>query len=95
MSCKGKAGAYGYSPLPLNLVQAGFEQVGKLGTADPAVDVAGRDASSCNNPTFVPGDLSRNKLAQIAPQPAACDQAGFGPCLALTCISYVRPMMGR
>ena len=29
-----KAGPYGYSPLPLNLVQAGFEQIAKLGKAD-------------------------------------------------------------
>ena len=28
-----KAGPYGYSPLPLNLVQAGFEQLAKLGPA--------------------------------------------------------------
>lgn len=77
---QGKAGAYGYSPLPLNLVQAGFEQVSKLGV-DPNVDVAGRDATKCNNPTFVPGDLNRNKLAELAPQPAACDKSGAGPCL--------------
>lgn len=78
---QGKAGAYGYSPLPLNLVQAGFEQLGKLHTADPAVDMQNRDATQCNNPTFVAGDLSRNHLAEIAPQPAACDQVGSGPCL--------------
>ena len=79
---QGKAGAYGYSPLPLNLVQAGFEQIAKLGTADPAVDVANRDATKCNNPTFVAGDLSRNRLAEVAAAPAACDQSGVGPCLS-------------
>ncbi|WP_210767666.1 phosphate ABC transporter substrate-binding protein PstS [Cellulomonas humilata] len=78
---QGKAGAYGYSPLPLNLVQAGFEQVAKLGAADPAVDVSNRDATKCNNPTFVAGDLARNKLAEIAPAPAECDKQGAGPCL--------------
>jgi phosphate ABC transporter phosphate-binding protein len=80
--CEGqqKAGAYGYSPLPLNLVQAGFEQLGKLGAADPKVDVANRDATQCRNPTFVAGDLSRNHLAEIAAAPAACDQQGQGPC---------------
>jgi hypothetical protein len=78
---QGKAGAFGYSPLPLNLVQAGFEQVAKLGAADPGVDVANRDATRCNNPTFVAGDLNRNKLAEVAAQPAACDQQGQGPCL--------------
>jgi len=75
-----KAGPYGYSPLPLNLVQAGFEQVAKLKAADPAVDVANRDVKSCNNPTFDGKNLNKNKLAEIAPQPAACDKTGAGPC---------------
>jgi len=75
-----KAGPYGYSPLPLNLVQAGFEQIAKLKEADPAVDLTDRDVRSCNNPTFDGKNLSKNKLAQIAPQPAACDKDGAGPC---------------
>ena len=81
--CEGQtqAGPYGYSPLPLNLVQAGFEQLGKLGAADPGVELQNRDATRCNNPTFVAGDLSRNRLAEIAPQPQACDKTGAGPCL--------------
>ena len=78
---QGKAGAYGYSPLPLNLVQAGFEQVARLGAADGGVDVSNRDVTACNNPTFVAGDLSRNRLAEIAPAPPECDKAGAGPCL--------------
>lgn len=80
--CEGqaKAGPYGYSPLPLNLVQAGFAQLAKLKAADPAVDIENRDATRCNNPTFVAGNLKQNKLAQIAPQPAACDKEGEGPC---------------
>ena len=75
-----KAGPYGYSPLPLNLVQAGFEQLAKLKAADPAVDLTDREVTSCNNPTFVAGDLSKNRLAEIAPQPAVCDEQGEGPC---------------
>lgn len=80
--CEGqsKAGPYGYSPLPLNLVEAGFEQLKQLATADPAVDLTNRDVTKCNNPTFVAGDLKRNKLAEIAPQPASCDKEGEGPC---------------
>ena len=80
--CEGqaKAGPYGYSPLPLNLVQAGFTQLAKLKVADPAVDIENRDATRCNNPTFVAGNLKENKLAQIAPQPASCDKDGEGPC---------------
>ncbi len=80
--CEGqsKAGAYGYSPLPLNLVKAGFDQLKKLKTADPEVEIAGRDVAKCNNPTFVAGNLSKNKLAEIAPKPADCDKIGAGPC---------------
>ncbi|WP_081681073.1 substrate-binding domain-containing protein [Cellulomonas sp. URHD0024] len=81
--CEGqsKAGPYGYSPLPLNLVQAGFEQLAKLKAVDDSVDLADRDVTKCNNPTFVPGDLSKNHLAEVAPQPQACDKDGAGPCL--------------
>lgn len=80
--CSGqsKAGPYGYSPLPLNLVQAGFDQIAKLGKADKNVDLTDRDVKSCNNPTFDGKNLASNKLAQIAPQPAACDKVGAGPC---------------
>jgi phosphate transport system substrate-binding protein len=80
--CEGqsKAGPYGYSPLPLNLVQAGFQQIAKLKAADPAVDLTNRTVTSCHNPTFVAGNLSKNHLADIAPKPAACDKVGAGPC---------------
>lgn len=77
---QGKAGAYGYSPLPLNLVEAGFAQIKKLKTADAKVNIAGKDAKACNNPTFDKSDPGNNKLAEIAPQPAACDKVGAGPC---------------
>lgn len=75
-----KAGSYGYSPLPLNLVQAGFQQLAKLKSADPAVDLTDRDVRSCNNPTFDGKNLAKNVLAETAPQPAACDKVGEGPC---------------
>lgn len=80
--CEGqsKAGAYGYSPLPLNLVQAGFQQLAKLKQADGNVDLTNRDVTKCHNPTFVAGHLTQNHLAQIAPRPATCDKAGHGPC---------------
>jgi phosphate transport system substrate-binding protein len=77
---QGKAGNYGYSPLPYNLVTAGFDQLKKLKTADARVDITGRDPSRCSNPTFDKSDLKKNKLAEIAPQPAACDKLGAGPC---------------
>lgn len=80
--CEGQKemGPIGYSPLPINLVTAGFSQLAKLKTADSGVDLTQRDASTCNNPTFIPGQPTRNYLAEIAPQPAACDKSGAGPC---------------
>ncbi|GAA4710979.1 substrate-binding domain-containing protein [Nocardioides conyzicola] len=75
-----KAGPYGYSPLPLNLVQAGFSQINKLKKADSAVDLTNHDVTKCDNPTFVKGNLQANHLADIAPKPASCDKAGAGPC---------------
>ena len=80
--CTGQAsiGGIGYSALPLNLVQAGFQQIALLQAADSNVDLTNRDVTTCGNPTFVPGDLSANHLAQIAPQPAGCDKQGQGPC---------------
>lgn len=80
--CQGQnsAGKLGYSPLPLNLVQAGFTQLKKLSTADPKVNFTNRDVTQCNNPTFTKGNLAKNHLAEIAPQPATCDKVGAGPC---------------
>ncbi|MDQ6526682.1 phosphate ABC transporter substrate-binding protein PstS [Nocardioides sp. LHD-245] len=75
-----KAGAYGYSSLPLNLVQAGFEQIAKLKAADPAVELTNRDVKSCNNPTFDGKNPTKNLLAQRAPKPPECDKEGAGPC---------------
>ncbi|MGE9807953.1 phosphate ABC transporter substrate-binding protein PstS [Janibacter sp. G1551] len=84
--CQGQrnAGPYGYSPLPVNLVQAGFDQIRKLNQADAGVNLSNRDVTSCNNPTFDGKNLSSNKLAKIAPMPAACDKTGAGPCNMVT-----------
>lgn len=79
MLCEGQqqAAALGYSPLPMNLVLAGFEQIKRI----PGADVSGVDINSCNNPTFKPGDSpSNNQLAASAPQPAACDKKGPDQC---------------
>ena len=80
--CQGQAemGPIGYSPLPINLVQASFDQVSKLRAADAGVDLTSRNVTSCNNPTFVKGQPTRNYLAEIAPQPPVCDSASAGPC---------------
>ncbi|MDX6202973.1 MAG: phosphate transport system substrate-binding protein, partial [Frankiales bacterium] len=54
-----KAQILGYSPLPQNLVQAGFTQVAKIPGA-----VASPSIGSCSNPAF--------GLLASAPQPLAC-----------------------
>ncbi len=77
---QGDAGDYGYSPLTLNLVSAGFDQVKKLKAADSGVVLTNRDVKSCNNPTFDGKNLAHNVLTDKAPQPAACDKVGQGPC---------------
>ncbi|WP_233198445.1 phosphate ABC transporter substrate-binding protein PstS [Cryobacterium sp. Y50] len=76
--CEGQqqAEALGYSPLPMNLVLAGFAQIGRIPGSAPAPDPA-----ACNNPTFKPGDSpSSNQLALTAPQPAECDKVGANQC---------------
>jgi phosphate transport system substrate-binding protein len=73
-------GPIGYSSLPINLVEAGFQQIAQLKAADPNVDLTQRDVSTCNNPTFIPGQPNVNYLAQIAPSPPLCDHVGDGPC---------------
>jgi phosphate transport system substrate-binding protein len=80
MLCEGQqqAEALGYSPLPMNLVLAGFKQIARIPGADSAANV---DVKTCNNPTFKPGDSpTSNQLAKTAPQPAACDKQGADQC---------------
>jgi phosphate transport system substrate-binding protein len=80
--CQGQAemGPIGYSPLPINLVQASFAQTARLKAADSAVDLTQRNVTTCHNPTFVAGQPTRNYLAEVAPKPPSCDQTGAGPC---------------
>jgi hypothetical protein len=80
MLCEGQqqAEALGYSPLPLNLVQAGFKQIARIPGAGNAANV---DFNKCNNPTFKPGDKpGDNLLAKTAPQPQECDKQGATQC---------------
>jgi hypothetical protein len=71
--CQGQqqAGALGYSPLPLNLVQGAFLQVNKIpGTVGaPNIDSYG----ACNNPTFTNG---QDILLKDAPYPTKCQKVG-------------------
>ncbi|PJJ64986.1 phosphate ABC transporter substrate-binding protein PstS [Compostimonas suwonensis] len=77
--CEGQqqADALGYSPLPMNLVLAGFEQIKRI----PGSNVADVDINTCNNPTFKPGESpENNQLAVTAPMPAECDKVGPNQC---------------
>lgn len=79
MLCEGQqqAAALGYSPLPMNLVLAGFAQIKRV----PGAVTTGIDINKCNNPTFKKGDSpSHNQLAMTAAQPASCDKIGANQC---------------
>jgi phosphate transport system substrate-binding protein len=95
--CQGQAemGPIGYSPLPINLVQASFDQTAKLKAADPNVDLTARNVTTCHNPTFVAGQPTRNYLAEIAPKPPACDKVGAGPCTGNEGVTNGNPNNGH
>ncbi|GIF51171.1 phosphate ABC transporter substrate-binding protein (PhoT family) [Asanoa ferruginea] len=70
--CEGQqqADVLGYSPLPKNLVEAGFAQVAKI----PGAVKRKAPLEQCNNPTF--SKDGSNTLAKTAPQPSPCDKRG-------------------
>lgn len=74
--CEGQqqAEVLGYSPLPINLVKAGLEQVRRI----PGAQAASIDIAKCNNPTF--SSDGTNTLAKNAPQPSECDKKGVTQC---------------
>lgn len=79
MLCEGQqqAAALGYSPLPMNLVQAGSKVLETIPGTEGAVDF-----NTCNNPTFKPGDSpGNNQLAATAPNPPDCDKQGPTQCV--------------
>jgi phosphate transport system substrate-binding protein len=73
-----KADILGYSPLPKNLVQAGFDQVKRIPGAveSPSID-------NCNNPAL--------HILQTAPQPNKCLKAGAACGAATTTGSVATP----
>lgn len=83
--CEGQrnAGQLGYSPLPRNLVQAGFDQIARISKLE-AADHSDKNFGNCPNPTFDPKNPSVNKLAEDAPNPPECDKQGAGPCSGTT-----------
>lgn len=81
--CQGQqqVDALGYSALPINLVEAGYQQLQQIpGNQVPTGTAA--QIQSCNNPTF--SSNGTNLLADEDPQPPACDKAGPTQCEAAT-----------
>ncbi|WP_236788883.1 phosphate ABC transporter substrate-binding protein PstS [Amycolatopsis sp. GM8] len=74
--CEGQqqADRLGYSPLPINLVRAGLDQVARI----PGSTKKPTDINKCNNPTLSPD--GGNALANSAPFPSACDKIGVTQC---------------
>jgi ABC-type phosphate transport system substrate-binding protein len=81
--CQGQVplDALGYSALPINLVEAGFQQLQRIpGNAVPAQSSA--QIQSCHNPTF--STNGTNTLADDDPNPPACDKQGPTQCTTAT-----------
>ena len=74
--CKGQqyAASLGYAPLPLNLVQDGFDQLKRI----PGADTQNFSISNCNNPTF--SSSGADLLDRQTPMPPSCDQQGPTQC---------------
>ena len=80
--CQGQSqiGAIGYSPLPVNLVEAAFSQIQKLQQADPNVDLTNLNIQTCNEPTFVPGQPNHQLSdARSRPNPPLVTRRVPGP----------------
>ena len=69
-----QSASLGYSPMPINLVEASFDQIRKI----PGAEVQNINIAECNNPTFSPDGT--NVLAANAPFPQECDRAGPEQC---------------
>ena len=69
-----QSASLGYSPMPINLVEASFDQIRKI----PGVVVQDIDIAQCKNPTFSADGT--NVLAKNAPVPQECDKQGAAQC---------------
>jgi phosphate ABC transporter phosphate-binding protein len=77
--CQGQqqVDALGYSALPINLVEAGYQQLQKIpGNQVPTATAT--QIQGCNNPTF--STNGTNTLADTDPNPPACDKQGPTQC---------------
>jgi phosphate transport system substrate-binding protein len=80
--CEGQqqADSLGYSPLPINLVAAGVDQVGQI--PGSTHKLSSNNLAGCHNPTVSPDGT--NLLAKNAAQPDPCDLKGATQCTAGT-----------
>ncbi len=72
--CEGQqqADTLGYSPLPINLVQNGVDQINQIPGSTKKLDR--NNLARCHNPTVSPD--GGNLVAKDAPQPSPCDKLG-------------------
>jgi phosphate ABC transporter phosphate-binding protein len=77
--CQGQVplDALGYSSLPINLVEAGFQQLQKIPGNQVATTTTAQ-IQNCHNPTF--STNGTNTLADTDPDPPACDKQGPTQC---------------
>ncbi|MBV8540828.1 MAG: phosphate ABC transporter substrate-binding protein PstS [Pseudonocardiales bacterium] len=83
--CEGQqqADILGYSPLPVNLVQDGVDQINQIPVPDGYTRTLNRNnLSGCHNPTVAPD--GGNLVAENAPRPAPCDLNGPTQCVTGT-----------
>jgi phosphate transport system substrate-binding protein len=76
--CEGQqqADLLGYSPLPINLVQSGVDQINQIPGSTRKLDR--NNLAHCHNPTVSPD--GGNLVAKNAPQPQPCDLKGPAQC---------------
>ncbi len=81
--CEGQVplDALGYSSLPINLVEAGFQQLQKIPGSQVPTQTA-TQIQNCHNPTF--STNGTNTLAATDPFPPACDKQGTTQCSTAT-----------
>jgi phosphate ABC transporter phosphate-binding protein len=81
--CQGQVplDALGYSSLPINLVEAGFQQLQKI-PGNQVATSSSAQIQNCHNPTF--STNGTNTLADTDPNPPACDKQGPTQCTTAT-----------
>jgi phosphate ABC transporter phosphate-binding protein len=81
--CQGQVplDALGYSSLPINLVEAGFQQLQKI-PGNQVSNTTTAQIQDCHNPTF--STNGTNTLADEDPDPPACDKQGTTQCSTAT-----------